>query len=102
MTTPASEIERIVNSLIKLKETKSKEFIDNLEEYLEFRTNNKLLYETVLSNDMDMSIFKKMMSMKKKLEDGDDQYSVDVKFGQYMADKYLDPIVKKLPNHNLK
>lgn len=102
MTIPASEIERIVNSLIKLKETKNKEFIDNLEEYLEFRTNNKLLYETVLSSDMDMSIFKKMMSMKRKLEDGDDQYSVDVKFGQYMADKYLDPLVKKLPNHNSK
>ena len=93
----AIEIERIVNALIKLKQTKSKEFIETLPEYSVFRTSNKLLYETVLSDEFDMSIFKQMMSMKRKLESGDDQYSVDVKFGQYMADKYLDPLIKNLP-----
>jgi hypothetical protein len=43
-----------------------------------------------------MKIFKEMMKMKRRLESGEDQYSVDVKFGQFMADKYLKPIVEKL------
>ena len=40
-------------------------------------------------------IFKQMMKMKRELESGKDQYSVDVKFGQYMADKYIDPVINK-------
>ena len=45
---------------------------------------------------MENSIFKEMMKMKRKLESGEDQYSVDVKFGKYMGSIYLDPIAKKL------
>ena len=40
-----------------------------------------------------VSIYKNMMKMKRKLEGGEDQYSVDVKFGEFMAEKYLKPIV---------
>ena len=56
-----------------------------------------MLYEMTLSDEMDLNIFKQMMSMKRKIEFGEDQYSVDVKVGQMMAEKYLDPIVKNLP-----
>jgi hypothetical protein len=50
-----------------------------------------------LSDDMDLTIFKQLMSMKRKLEEGEEQYSVDVKVGQMMAEKYLDPVLSKLP-----
>jgi hypothetical protein len=36
-----------------------------------------------------------MMKRKRELESGKDQYSVDVKFGQYMADKYINPVINK-------
>ncbi len=93
----ASEVEKYVYSLIEYKKTKSKSEIDSLLEFDSFRTNNRLLYETALSDDFEEPIFKQMMAMKRKIEGGDDQYSVDVKFGKFMAEKYLDPIVSKLP-----
>ena len=50
-----------------------------------------MFFELILSEDNVEKnvIFKQMMKMKRELEGGKDQYSVDVKFGQYMADKYL-------------
>jgi hypothetical protein len=89
----STEIEEIVNKLIELKKTHSNLEIESIQEFDNFKNTNKLLYETVLSDNMDMSIFKKMMSMKRKLEEGEDQYSVDVKFGKYMAEKFIDPII---------
>jgi hypothetical protein len=91
----ASEIETIVDQLIKLKSTKSVAEIELLPEFNDFKLKNKLLFDTVLSESMDYSVFKKMMQMKRKLEDGESQYSVDVKFGKFMAEKYIDPVVKK-------
>ena len=89
----SDEIESIVNKLLSLKKDKSFSEIDSMDEFDLFKKNNKLLYETVLSDNMDMTIFKQMMKMKRKLENGEDQYSVDVKFGKFMAEKYIDPIV---------
>jgi hypothetical protein len=89
----ADQIEQIVNEITELKKTKTKEELDTI--YTEFRTKNKLLYETVLSGEMDNFVFKQMMSMKRKLEAGEDQYSVDVKFGQFMSERYIDPVIKK-------
>ena len=89
----SDEIEFFVNKLLVLKKDKSISEIDLLPEFFLFKKNNKLLYETVLSDDMDISVFKQMMKMKRKLENGEDQYSVDVKFGKFMAEKYIDPIV---------
>ena len=42
-----------------------------------------------------MEIFKEMTQMKRRLEQGDDQYSVDVNFGKFMADKFVNPVVNK-------
>ena len=89
----SSEIEEVVNKLLSLKKIKSIYEINELTEFDTFKKENKLLYETVLSDNMDIPIFKQMMKMKRKLEDGEDQYSVDVKFGKYMAEKFIDPIV---------
>ena len=89
----ADEIERIVSELNFLKDSLSREELDN--KFLDFRTKNRMLYETILSGQFEPEIFKEMMKMKRKLEKGEDQYSVDVKFGQYMADKYIDPVIKK-------
>jgi hypothetical protein len=94
----ASEVEEIVYSLMELKKTKNKSEIDSMDSFTSFKTKNKMLYEMALSDDMDLTIFKQLMSMKRKLEEGEDQYSVDVKVGEMMAEKYLDPIVKNLPS----
>ena len=88
-------IEKITNELLLLKQTKTKEEIDSMEQFLEIRTKQKMLYETILSNDFNKEIFKEMMKMKRRLEAGEDQYSVDVRFGKFMAEKYIDPVVKK-------
>ena len=93
----AIEIEECVYSLMELKKSKNKSEIDSMDSFIPFKTKNKMLYEMTLSDEMDLNIFKQMMSMKRKIEFGEDQYSVDVKVGQMMAEKYLDPIVKKLP-----
>jgi hypothetical protein len=90
------EIEEVVNSLLKLKiEGKSKEEIDSLSEFNEFRTSNKLFYDTIMNGEFSPEIFKKMMSLKRKIDDGGDSYEADVKFGKFMAEKYIDPVIKK-------
>jgi hypothetical protein len=91
----ADQIEQIVNELLELKKTKTNEEIDQLEQFLDFKTKNKVFYGVILSSDMDVTIFKEMMKMKRRLEAGEDQYSVDVKFGEFMAGKYIDPVIKK-------
>ena len=95
----ADEIEAIVDQLIELKKTKERSEIDLLPEFDEFRKTQRMFYQVVLSEEMDTTIFKQMMAMKRKIEGGEDQYSVDVKFGQFMADKYLTPVVSKLPEN---
>jgi hypothetical protein len=75
-------------------------FINEIEEFKQFKEENKLFYETILSENMDMNIYRQMMKMKRKLESGEDQYSVDVKFGKYMAEKFVDPVVKNIPKKN--
>jgi len=92
----ADQIEETVNKLLNLKqEGKSKEFIDSLSDFTEFRTNNRVFYDTIIAGEFDPVIFKKMMNLKRKLENGEDKYSVDVKFGYYMSEKYVDPVIKK-------
>ena len=93
----AVEIEETVNKLMYLKKHISIEQINELEEFKQFKEENKLFYEMILSEDMDMNIYRQMMKMKRKLESGEDQYSVDVKFGKYMAEKFVDPVVKNIP-----
>ena len=94
----ADEIESIVNKLLDLKKTKSFDEINELPEFNDFRNSQKMLYQTVLSTDMDIGIFNQMMTMKRRIEGGEDSYSVDVRFGQFMAEKYIDPLVSKLPS----
>jgi len=89
----ASTVERVVSELLLLKDKVPREKLDEL--YLDFRARNRMLYETVLAGEHNPEIFNQMMKMKRRLEAGEDQYSVDVKFGQYMAEKYIDPLTKK-------
>ena len=96
----AVEIEETVNKLLYLKKHMSISEINEIEEFKQFKEENKLFYEIVLSDNMDMNIYRHMMKMKRKLESGEDQYSVDVKFGKYMAEKFVDPIVKNIPEKN--
>ena len=88
----ADEIEETVSKLLSLKDTVPREELDNI--FLNFRTTNRMFYETILNGEFEPIIFKEMMKRKRELESGKDQYSVDVKFGQYMADKYLAPVMK--------
>jgi hypothetical protein len=95
MVFTASQIEEIVSDLSQTKLTHTLGQIEQLERFHEFKTQNKLFYEMILSPEgLNKSIFKEMMKMKRRLESGEDQYSVDVKFGQYMADKYIEPVTK--------
>ena len=89
----ADEIEKTVSELLKQKDQLTREELDNT--YFEFRTRNRLFYETILNGEFQPEIFKEMMKRKRELESGRDQYAVDVKFGQFMAERYIDPVVKK-------
>ena len=89
----ADDIEKTVTDLMDLKEKVSKIELDS--QFLEFRTNNRMFYETILNGEFEPVIFKEMMKRKRELESGKDQYSVDVKFGQYMSDKYIAPVLSK-------
>jgi hypothetical protein len=93
MSLSADEIEKTVSELLELKDTLSKDELDT--RFLEFRTKNRMFYETILEGQFDKKIFKEMMKRKREIESGKDQYSVDVKFGQFMADKYIAPALKK-------
>ena len=94
MSLSADEIEQTVKNLLSLKDSKTRSQLDTL--FLDFRTKNKMFYETILDGQFQPEIFKEMMKRKRELESGKDQYSVDVKFGQYMAEKYIDPVKSKL------
>ena len=96
----AVEIEETVNKLLYLKKHMSISEINEIEEFKHFKEENKLFYEMILSDDMDMNIYRQMLKMKRRLERGEDQYSVDVKFGKYMAEKFVDPVVKNIPEKN--
>ena len=89
----ADDIEKTVTDLMDLKEKVSKIELDS--QFLEFRTNNRMFYETILNGEFNPIIFKEMMKRKRELESGKDQYSVDVKFGQYMSDKFIAPVLSK-------
>ena len=89
----ADDIEKTISKLLTLKESISREELDS--QFLEFRTNNRMFYETILNGEFNPIIFKEMMKRKRELESGKDQYSVDVKFGQFMSDKFIAPVLTK-------
>ena len=95
MSFTADQIEAIVNELIELKSNHSTEQINDMTKFDDFKIKNKLFYETIILGEFDHNVFKQMMAMKRKLELGEDQYSVDVKFGQFMSEKYIDPVKHK-------
>ena len=86
----ADEIEQTVNKILEYKKLNK-----SLDEFENFKKENKLLYETVVGDDYNPEIFKEMMKMKRLLESGKEQYAVDVRFGKYMAEKFIDPVIKK-------
>jgi hypothetical protein len=87
----AELIEKYVAELRMDMKILSVEDINKMDKYFTFKNdpNTKMLYEIIIKGDFNKGIFKEMMRMKRRLEDGEDQYSVDVRFGQFMADKYL-------------
>ena len=88
----AEQIEQVVNEiLISLKSG-----IFNESNFLDFKNYHQTLYEMVISEEFDITIFKKMMYMKKQLENGESKDSLDIKVGKFMAEKYVDPLVEKL------
>ena len=91
----ADQIEETVSKLLELVKTQPTEYINSLEEFSFFREHNKTFYELILNKQHDPIIFKEMMKMKRRLESGEDQYSVDVKFGTYMSEKFIDPVINK-------
>ena len=90
----ADELECTVNKLLQLIKTNTSDEIKDMSEFDAFKTKNALFFETILAGDHDPGIFKKMMQMKRQLESGSTQYAVDVKFGKFMAEKYVDPLLK--------
>ena len=97
MSFTANQIEQVVDELIKLRKIHTPDEINSMERFTDFKIKNKIFYEMILSEaGMDQVIFKEMMKMKRRLEAGEDQYSVDVRFGKFMAEKYIDPVTKNL------
>ena len=76
MSYTADQIEEIVKNILTdmLENVLTKEKLD--EKYLEFRTKNRMFYETILTGGFDPVIFNEMMKSKRKLESGVDQYCV--------------------------
>jgi len=92
----AEEIEKNVSQLLVALKNNSVDEINQMEEFNDFKNGSgKLLYEMIIKNEFNMTIFKEMMKMKRRLESGEDQYSVDVRFGTYMAERFIDPVVGK-------
>jgi len=89
----ADTIEKTVKEIFEIKDIFPRHELDK--HFLEFRTKNRMFYETILNGEFDESIFKEMMKAKRKLESGKDQYSVDTEFGQFMADRYIAPALEK-------
>ena len=94
----ADQIEEVVEKLLELKKTKTAAEIEQLPEFDEFKNFQRMLFNVVISEEMDLSIFKQMMQMKRLVEKGEERYSVDVRFGQFMAEKFIDPVLSKLPS----
>jgi hypothetical protein len=91
----STEIEEVVERLLfLLKNGTPVTEIQQMPEFDTFKTRNKIFFETIINGQHDPVIFKKMMQMKRKLESGSTQYEVDVKFGKFMAEKYIDPVIK--------
>ena len=90
----ASEIIKVTNSI--LADLKNSCFDPLKDEYYAFKQEHKSLYEIVISPDFNMEIFIQMMTLKNRLEAGEDSYKIDVELGQYMAERYIDPVVKKI------
>uniref|UniRef100_A0A6C0IA72 Uncharacterized protein n=1 Tax=viral metagenome TaxID=1070528 RepID=A0A6C0IA72_9ZZZZ len=88
----AQEIECTVNKLLELK--KNGNNLDSFPEFNDFKLKNKTFYDTINNNEFDPDIFKKMMSLKRKMEHGTSSYEADVKFGKFMAEKYIEPVLK--------
>jgi hypothetical protein len=96
MVFTADEIELIVGELCSLKKECTPEQLISNPKYSDFISQNKVFYEMIISEQgVDPIIFKEMLKMKRRLESGEDQYSVDVRFGQFMANKYIDPVINK-------
>ena len=96
MVLTADEVELLVQELTDLKSKFTLEQINAMEKYNDFKTQNRTFYEMIVSpQGVDPVIFKEMLKMKRRLENGEDQYSVDVRFGSFMAQKYIDPVIKK-------
>ena len=93
MSMKADDIEKIVTELLSFKNIFSREKLDTL--YIDFRTKNRMFYETILNDEFDPVIFGEMMKAKRQLESGKDQLAVDTVFGQFMADRYVTPALKK-------
>lgn len=93
----ADQLQRDVYELVNARKDRTESEIDSDPRFDEFRKDNKMMYDMIVKeNDFNEEIFKELISMKKLLESGEDQYSVDVRFGQFMADRYLTPIKEKL------
>ena len=96
MAFTADDIEKYVEEINTLKTKHTIEEINNMEEFKEFKLQNRIFFEMILSKEgLDTVIFKEMMKMKRRIESGEDQYSVDVRFGRFMANRYIDPVINK-------
>ena len=67
-----------------------------MSEFETFKNQNRLFYEMIINGQFEEPVFKQMMAMKRRIESKElNNYEADVKFGQYMAEKYIDPVINK-------
>jgi len=92
----ADQLEKDVYTLVNAKKHNTVSEIENSPDFDNFRKDNKMIYDMVMENDFNEEIFKELIRMKRRLEAGEDKYSVDVRFGQFMADRYITPVKEKL------
>ena len=68
---------------------------ESLDLILMFKEQNRILFDVIFDGQYDDAIFKKMMKLKRSIEEGlVDSYKADVKFGTFMKELYIDPVIK--------
>lgn len=87
----------------KFKGLSMAEFIDNMrKEYSYLFNSSKTLFDKVLAGDLDnpesLARIKQMLYLMRSIQEGKrSQDDADKIFGKVMADKYVKPVVDKLP-----
>lgn len=94
----SNDIERIVKDILKSKETSKLNLVDfenaMREKHSHFVENYKEIFKSAVTGTLDMTMFKYMLSMLRKMEKGHiNERNASIAVGQVLVDKYVKPLI---------